>query len=155
MPSKKYQNASDQFTGALMSFGTVAVLAGAMGMAAAMNRGAIVGDILVFEAMPHGAEGGEARIVVHRPGQYGCVLDLATIRQGGGSLVVEARLASEGDSFRVHWAGERTTTDSGNCGSNADLIMSRQDLDSVAMQADRPVRAQRLPRGLSSMVSEK
>ncbi len=51
-----------------------------------------VGDILVFAPGDPPGDASTIRIAVHRPGQTGCVLDLDTIRQTGGSLVVEARV---------------------------------------------------------------
>lgn len=91
-----------------------------------------VGDIIAFEPAPGliraSARLSAARIPVHRPNQFGCILDLDTLRQNGGSLVAEARLASEGESYRMHWAGVRTAPDSSDCGPSADLIVERRDL---------------------------
>lgn len=94
-----------------------------------------VGDIIAFEPSRDTPPEVEARVVVHRLDQFGCVLDLNTIRQTGGSLIVEARLFGEGDSFKLHWAGERTTADSGDCGQSADLILDHADLDNLALAA--------------------
>jgi hypothetical protein len=98
-----------------------------------------VGDIIAFEPEPEPITTGTAmasgRIAVHRPNQFGCILDLETIRRFGGSLVAEARLASEGLSFRMHWAGEHTAPGSGDCGPNADLIVERADLSRLAAAA--------------------
>ncbi|HVY13764.1 MAG TPA: hypothetical protein VHB27_00950 [Rhodopila sp.] len=95
-----------------------------------------VGDIITFEPDPGAITTvstlPSGRIAAHRPDQYGCILDLDTLRRFGGSLVTEARLASEGQSYRLHWAGERTAPDSGDCGSSADLILSRRDLNRLA-----------------------
>jgi hypothetical protein len=35
----------------------------------------------------------------------------------------------------VHWAGERTAADTGNCGNNADLILDERELDILALGA--------------------
>ncbi len=98
-----------------------------------------VGDIIAFEPDPATIANNPfipaGRIAVHRPGQYGCILDLETLRHDGGSLVAEARLASEGHSFRLHWAGTRTAADSGDCGANADLIIDPDDLSRLAIAA--------------------
>ncbi len=110
--------------------------AGAATLVADAAHGSVgVGDIIAFTPLQDGTADLEARIVVHRPDQFGCVLDLNTIRQTGGSLVVEARMSGEAHSYRAHWAGERTTSDSGDCGSNADLIVDHNDLDSLALAA--------------------
>jgi hypothetical protein len=55
--------------------------------------------------------------------------------QGGGSLVVEARRMSSPPLYRVHWAGLRTSDGSGDCGSAADLVLSRSDLQKLANAA--------------------
>jgi hypothetical protein len=119
-------------------FGAAAALAAAgvvTLVSSAVRDSAKVGDIIAFEPSNDALPDTEARLVVHRPDQFGCVLDLAAIRHGGGSLVIEARLSGEGRRFRLHWAGERTTADSGDCGRSADLIVDRGDLDSLAMAA--------------------
>ena len=97
-----------------------------------------VGDIIAFEPDPSVwivPQPAPERIAVHRAGAYGCVLDLAVLRHSGGSLVTEARLAAEGHSFRLHWAGERTAADAGDCGPSADLIIDRTDLRRLAKAA--------------------
>jgi hypothetical protein len=38
-------------------------------------------------------------------------------------------------SFRVHWAGQRTSSDTGNCGDHADLILDGMELDLLALSA--------------------
>ncbi len=100
-----------------------------------------VGDIIAFEPAPGpigtGAVLPSGRIAVHRPNQFGCILDLNTLRRYGGSLVTEARLASEGESYRMHWAGERTAPNSGDCGPNADLIVERSDLQPAGRRGRR------------------
>ena len=46
---------------------------------------------------------------------------------GGGSLVVEQRFPGK-RLYRVHWAGQRTSNDTSDCGDAADLLVSRFDL---------------------------
>ena len=104
-------------------------------MSAMAMGNAKIGDIIAFEPSHDILTDAETRIVVHRPDQFGCVLDLNTIRQVGGSLVIEAQLSSEGNSFRLHWAGERTASGSGDCGQSADLIVDHPDLDSLVLAA--------------------
>lgn len=114
----------------------IASLAAELGRAA--PEPVAVGDIIAFEPDPGPLAGGtlvSGRIAVHRPHQFGCILDLDTLRRSGGSLVAEARLASEGQSIRMHWAGRRTAPDSGDCGPNADLIVERHDLGRLAAAA--------------------
>ena len=128
------------YTHALMGGVLVALAVTAVVGAAHSGKSKVeVGDIIAFEPDPASLETSRfitaGRIAVHRPGQYGCILDLETLRHDGGSLVAEARLASEGRSFRLHWAGIRTAPGSGNCGESADLIMNPDDLSRLAMAA--------------------
>jgi hypothetical protein len=64
-----------------------------------------------------------------------CTLAPSTMAEGGGSLVVEARRMSSPPIYRVHWAGLRTSNGSDNCGKEADLILSRTDLQKLANTA--------------------
>jgi hypothetical protein len=64
-----------------------------------------------------------------------CTLDPRIMATDGGSLVVEGRQEEPTLSYRVHWAGIRTATDGGNCGSAADLTVSRTDLQRLANAA--------------------
>jgi hypothetical protein len=94
------------------------------------------GDILAFTPSATIAPADQnTRLLVHRQDRYGCVLDLDVLRQSGGSLIVETEIGGDGRNFRVHWAGARTSADTGNCGSDADLIVDRHDLDVVALSA--------------------
>jgi hypothetical protein len=74
-------------------------------------------------------------IAVSRPGQYGCILNLDTLHRTGGSLIVEARLAHPAPAFRLHWAGGRTSSDGGDCGHDADMIIQSDDLESLVHAA--------------------
>jgi hypothetical protein len=94
-----------------------------------------IGDIVSFNASSEQPTDGGRRLTAHRPDQFGCVLDLNTLRHSGGSVVVESEMIQARGSFRVHWAGERTTTDTGNCGTGADLILDSHDLDILASEA--------------------
>lgn len=99
-----------------------------------------VGDIITFHPYPGpvavGSIAADGRIAAHRPNTFGCIFDLDTLRRHGGSLVTEARLADEGQRYRVHWAGERTAADSGDCGPSADVILDRSDLTRLAAAAN-------------------
>jgi hypothetical protein len=94
-----------------------------------------VGDIVSFVPSANQPVEDGVRLIVHRPDQFGCVLDLGILRGSGGSLIVESEVHKAVGSFRVHWAGERTTADTGNCGSSADLILDRRELDILALGA--------------------
>jgi hypothetical protein len=94
-----------------------------------------VGDIVSFVPSANQRVEDGVRLIVHRPDQFGCVLDLGILRHSGGSLIVESEVNKAVGSFQVHWAGERTTADTGNCGSSADLILDRLELDILALGA--------------------
>jgi hypothetical protein len=64
-----------------------------------------------------------------------CTLSPSAMAEGGGSLVVEARRMSSPPIYRVHWAGERTSTSGADCGRAADLVLSRTDLQKLANTA--------------------
>jgi hypothetical protein len=64
-----------------------------------------------------------------------CTLSPSVMAEGGGSLVVEARHMSSPPIYRVHWAGSRTSTGSGDCGNAADVVLSRTDLQKLANTA--------------------
>lgn len=104
------------------------------GLASATPR---VGDIVAFIPSPIEPMDGDIRLLVRRLDQFGCVLDLGVLRQSGGSLVVETKIGgNDAGGFGVHWAGPRTSADSSNCGSDADLIVDHRDLDILAVAAD-------------------
>ena len=64
-----------------------------------------------------------------------CTLSPSAMADGGGSLVVEARHMSSPPIYRVHWAGLRTSNGSDDCGRDADLVLSRTDLQKLANTA--------------------
>jgi hypothetical protein len=94
-----------------------------------------VGDIIAFEPGVLAVRDVETRLTAAREGQSGCVLDVAAMRQTGGSLVMEERKPGRNPLFRVHWSGLRTTGDAENCGAAADLELRASDLEILAMGA--------------------
>ena len=94
-----------------------------------------VGDLVAFVGSDEVSTEDGLRLVAQRPTQSGCVLDLNVLQRSGGSLVVESQMIEAKGSFKVHWAGQRTATDSGNCGTNADLILSKHELRVLASAA--------------------
>ncbi len=114
---------------------TLLVLSAASAIAAMVHLRPHIGDIIAFTASVGEPVEASTRLIVHRPDQFGCVLDLGLLRNGGGSLVVESQTAEAIGSFRVHWAGQRTSSDNGNCGAEADLILDGRELDILALNA--------------------
>ena len=100
----------------------------------------VVGDMVVFRAGTDDRGPWRVNAQVTRLAPSGeeagvCVLNSTTMAAGGGSLLVEARLPSETTPYRVHWAGKRTDTGTGDCGAAADLLMARVDLRKLATAA--------------------
>jgi hypothetical protein len=64
-----------------------------------------------------------------------CSLDPNVMATNGGSLVVERVEEEPSLRYRIHWAGSATTKTSGDCGSSANLMLSRIDLQRLANAA--------------------
>lgn len=64
-----------------------------------------------------------------------CSLDPNVIADKGGSLVVESWRTAPSLQYVVHWAGSETANGSGNCGTSANLLISRADLQRMANAA--------------------
>jgi hypothetical protein len=64
-----------------------------------------------------------------------CTLDPNVMAEKGGSLIVEGLRDEPSLQYSVHWAGQATARVSGNCGSAADLLVSRTDLQRLANAA--------------------
>lgn len=94
-----------------------------------------VGHIIAFEPAPAFVGGSAERLAVRRADGSECVLDLATIRRFGGSLVVETLSANEASDYRVHWAGKSTSEAGGDCGKDTNLTVGRGTLDVLASSA--------------------
>ncbi len=114
---------------------TIVALTAVHAIAAMANIRPHIGDIVSFTAAGNQPVEDGTRLIVHRPHQLGCVLDLGILRRSGGSFVVESQAAETLGNFRVHWAGERTSADTANCGPSTDLILDGQELDILALSA--------------------
>ena len=112
---------------------TLLVLSAVNAIAAMVHVRPHIGDIIAFTPAADQAVDDTTRLIVHRPNQFGCILDLGVLHHAGGSLVVESEAGETAGSFRVHWAGQRTSSDNANCGAQADLILDRQELDILAL----------------------
>lgn len=65
-------------------------------------------------------------------GDRGCVLASEVIARDGGSFVVVARAPAQGSTYKIHWVGPRTSLGASDCGTSADLVVSKHDLLSLA-----------------------
>jgi hypothetical protein len=115
------------------------LLAVVSGMAGIVHQvaelGPRVGDLVAFDPAYRAAFTSDARLTAHRPKQTACVLDVATIQKSGGSLVLESRGSDPDRLYHAHWSGRRTSQDADDCGSQADLVLSRNDIDTLATAA--------------------
>ena len=125
------------FTAALL-----AVLVGLVGLAGAIRLaqsaaelGPVVGDIISFDPSRRVPRDAPPRIEAEREGQVVCILDLATIHRLGGSLVIETRSPRPTRTYGVHWAGQRSSDDPRDCGRSAELVMTEDNLEMLAMAA--------------------
>jgi hypothetical protein len=121
---------------AAMLLALLAVVSGMVGMVhQAAELGPRVGDLVAFDPAHRAAFTSDARLTAFRPQQTACVLDLSTIQKSGGSLVLERRGSGPERLYHAHWSGLRTSRDADDCGSQADLVLSRNDIDTLAAAA--------------------
>jgi hypothetical protein len=92
-----------------------------------MDFGPKVGDILVFRPGARVPADWEFTAETSAKPGDACALQPVAMAVDGGSLVVEQRIETP-RSFRVHWAGGRTSESATDCGSNAELIVPGEDL---------------------------
>jgi len=117
----------------------LAVVSGVASLARQVAQlGPDVGDIVTFKPDQISRSDSNARLTADRPLQTSCVLDVSVMKRSGGSLVVEQRGAVTDQFYHAHWAGPRTTEDATNCGSEADLVLSRADMTALALAAVGP-----------------
>jgi hypothetical protein len=114
----------------------LALVSGMVGIVhQAARLGPTVGDLVTFDPAHRAAFESNARLTANRQRQTACVLDLATMQQSGGSLVLERRSNGPDRLYQAHWSGPRTSEDTQDCGSQADLELSRADVDTLATAA--------------------
>ena len=97
-----------------------------------------VGDIITFDPLDSMSRDMKAQITAvptnARQGAI-CILDVRAMHATGGSVIIEARLSQPQPGFRVHWAGASSSDGGDNCGTSADLLLERQDVEILAMAA--------------------
>jgi hypothetical protein len=64
-----------------------------------------------------------------------CTLDPNIMAERGGSLIVEGVQSSPTLQYKIHWSGARTNKDASSCGDEAELMVSRTDLQRLANAA--------------------
>jgi len=90
-----------------------------------------VGDIADFSAR-HANEDVLAVNATATTGGHTCVLASEVMARGGGSFVIIARPRAADGSYLIHWAGSHTSNGAADCGSSADLLVSKPDLLGLA-----------------------
>lgn len=70
--------------------------------------------------------------VTARQGGRTCVLASDVMARGGGSFVIVARQPAGDGSYLIHWAGSHTSGGAADCGSSADLVVSKRELLELA-----------------------
>jgi hypothetical protein len=118
---------------AAMLLAVVSGMAGIVHQAA--EFGPRVGDLVSFDPANRAPFTSDARLAAGRPQQTACVLDVATMQKSGGSLVLESRGSGPDRLYHVHWAGSPTSQEADDCGRQADLVLSRIDIDTLATAA--------------------
>jgi hypothetical protein len=120
----------------IVLLGTTVMLAAATGFAGLAREvaklGPGVGDILTFDPSRRYTMESGVLMDVKSPEGSGCTLDVSVMQLVGGSLVVEQRGAGSAGFYRVHWAGVRTGEAASDCGTDADLVLSVQDINILA-----------------------
>lgn len=90
-----------------------------------------IGDIIAFDSRQRTSIVAQEKIVVARAGDVtgaACVLDSRIVHASGGSILIEVYQRRPRPQYFVHWAGLHTSAGLTDCGSTADLILSRTDL---------------------------
>jgi len=86
-----------------------------------------VGDIADF-SLAHASQDVLAVTVTAKQADRTCVLASDVMVRDGGSLVIVARQPSIDGFYLIHWAGSHTSSGVSDCGSSADLLVSKRDL---------------------------
>jgi len=99
--------------------------------------GPTVGNIIVFRSTASSTDWWQIKATIagvwpKDAAARSCSLSPSIMGAGGGSLIVEARRLSSPPVYRVHWAGKHTSEGATDCGTVADLELSRSDLMRLA-----------------------
>ena len=102
------------------------------------SLGPRIGDIIAFDRSRREPTDMQARITVTPTSGLSatpCILDVRVMWAAGGSLVIEALQLQPSPSFRVHWAGGRTSEGVTDCGTTADFRLSRSEIVTLTFAA--------------------
>jgi hypothetical protein len=90
-----------------------------------------VGDIADFSIRHTSADVLPVDVTAKLAGRT-CVLASDSMARGGGSLVIVARDSVSDDAYLIHWVGAHTSNGASDCGTSADLRVSKRDLLGLA-----------------------
>lgn len=136
MQARHHEAASLVTTAVLAVVVALVGLGGAIRLAqSAANLGPQVGDILAFEPSRHLNYDSPPQVIADRGKMPQCVLDVGVIHRLGGSLIIESRSPMPNRIYRVHWAGQHSSNGSTDCGASAELQLSTENLDVLALAA--------------------
>ncbi len=94
-----------------------------------------VGDIIAFDASKQVSSDPEPRIAVILPSAAPCILDVRTMRNSNGSVIIEATGSDPTVRYHVHWAGGPTSAPETSCGVSATLSLSEVQFTSLKLAA--------------------
>jgi hypothetical protein len=133
-------NSRDRY-GVLVGIGLVvlvAILLVASLLRLANELGPQIGAIIAFEPVQAEFNETRVRIVVLRIGKSSsspCVLDAHVMLTSGGSLLIDAIPFDLHAAVHVHWIGKHTSDGVNDCGATADLLVTREDIATLAVAA--------------------
>lgn len=90
-----------------------------------------VGDIADFSSQRANQDVLPVTVTANEAG-HTCELASDVMVRDGGSFVVVARQSAADGSYLIHWAGSHTSNGTSDCGSSADLLVSKRDLLGLA-----------------------
>ena len=122
-----------------MALGALILAVAAVGVVRLLeNLGPRIGDFISFDRSRRISTGVHAQITVTAANSLStapCILDVHVMGAAGGSLMIAAVHPKPNPSFRVHWAGGRTSDGVTDCGTTADFLLSRTDLATLTFAA--------------------
>ena len=104
----------------------------------AMSMNDRTGDIIRLTPTDRPVSDSDARIpaaIIGDGPEKACMFDLRVMELSGGSLVIDATQFDPVLSYRVHWAGVRTSHDASDCGRAAELRVSADAIAALSMAA--------------------
>jgi hypothetical protein len=104
------------------------------------NLGPQIGDIITFSPAKKISPDAQEAVAVTMTlagslTAVPCVLDPRTMLASGGSLVIEAVRPKPNPSYRVHWAGARTSDGRTDCGAQAEFLLNQSDIVALHLAA--------------------